>query len=167
MIFQHINGNSVLNIDRRSYDHNLRNDKPGGFWLSVKGSEPDWREWCAGEQFYTFNEPIGYVHEMDVDVTQLLVLNSYERLEKFHNEFAGRGTGLYGRNSVRWNEVANLCKGIVIAPYQWQARLSHIGWYYGWDCGSACIWDTSVISNVRCVDSFVKNVEERSLAFNF
>ena len=158
MIFEHICGRSMLVIDDRSYNHQSRWDKPDGLWLSVKGSDPDWREWCAMEQFYTFKEPVGYVHQVDVDLSNVLILDSYEKLKGFHKTFSGAGT--IERNRVKWDIVARHWKGIVIAPYQWRARLSYIGWYYGWDCGSACIWDTSIVSNPRLVETFHKQPQE-------
>ena len=46
--------------------------------------------------------------------------------------------------TIDWERVKEQYSGIIITPYCFDLRLDFI-WYYGWDCESACIWDTSIL----------------------
>lgn len=120
---------------------NRRNDKPKGLWVSVEG-KCDWREWCDAEQFRDIDNQSCFeiVLKDDADI---LVLDTVEKIINFNNVF-GDGTG-----GIRWEDVADIYQGVVIAPYQWDLRLSDsITWYYSWDCASGCIWDAQAIDLV-------------------
>ncbi|HSW39929.1 MAG TPA: hypothetical protein VLL97_10605 [Acidobacteriota bacterium] len=45
---------------------------------------------------------------------------------------------------IMWGEVAEKHTGIIVAPYS-RARSRTYLWYWGWNCASGCIWDTSII----------------------
>lgn len=115
--------------------------KPCGLWVSVEGNDDGWREWCATENFREESlltaTPIKLV-ERD----QTLVLSGSLDLLRFTREY-GVDTP-YGDKAIDWREVAKSYKGIIIAPYCWEQRLS-LRWYYPWDCASGCFWDTSAI----------------------
>jgi hypothetical protein len=116
----------------------LRGDKPNGFWVSVKGNR-DWPEFCYNEQWNL--ESFKHAFEIAlVDSARILHIDSYEMLCAFSKNYGNR-------DRVDWMRVASEYQGIVIAPYQWDARYS-LNWYYSWDVASGCIWDAKAISRV-------------------
>lgn len=118
----------------------LRGDKPNGFWVSVKG-ERDWPEFCYSEHWNL--ESFKHAYEITIDASaNLLKIESYDALQAFNQSFR------IDRDRVNWIRVAACYQGIVIAPYQWEARFS-LSWYYSWDVASGCIWDAKVITSVR------------------
>lgn len=109
--------------------------KPNGFWLSDCDEGDGWYEWCEKESFRQ-NHNIWRTTVM-VDMTNILLLNTALAIRYFHIKYGGDRESSY---SVDWAAVANKYSGIVISPYQWELRISDIGWY----CASGCIWDTNV-----------------------
>ena len=130
----------------RTYSQDKSRCKPTGFWLSV---DDDWRRWNDGEGCtYADADPVAF----DVDPTRCLWLRNVDDLDRFTNDYARENAPWrYGRHdfySLDWAPLTDLYAGIIIAPYQWGRRLDGeaSGWYYTWDCASACIWDLSAIS---------------------
>ena len=113
------------------------NFKPQGLWVSVKG-EDDWPSWCAREDF-----GCGAIcHRVELKPTaRVLILSTPECLDIFDRMYGD------GQQMIRWQEVAAEHAGLIITPYQWSRRFSHL-WYYGWDCASGCIWDASAIQSI-------------------
>ena len=75
------------------------------------------------------------------------LLQSTEESAEFAREY---GSDLFGdikrqfSNYIAWGEVAEKHSGIIVAPYS-RSRSKTYLWYYGWNCSSGCVWDTSVI----------------------
>ena len=141
--------------------------KPVGLWVSVKGDD-DWWWWChdrAGDDDEPF-EAESFAHAYRVHLApghNVLHIQSGQELEEFHTAYAAptefedhmaEHFGHFGEEFLRlrwpidWAKVALDCQGLIIAPYQWNHRLSMM-WYYGWDCSSGCIWDLSAIKSVE------------------
>jgi hypothetical protein len=132
--------------------------KPRGLWVTVPG-EDDWPSWCRSEDFRTDH----ITHATEVILrhdANLLHLSSSEGLRVFHNKYSRMPTYAEGRpdlafmrnGTIDWPEVAKSYGGILIAPYIWEVRLdTHIRWYYSWDCASGCIWDASMVKELRPV----------------
>lgn len=131
----------TLDVTRR-YEQSATDIKPHGLWLSV---DDDWQRWCEGEKL----NGEGLRHRTEIVISEgarILTLDSVYAIDRFTEEY--RHTILRDTlRSIRWTQVAEEYQGIVIAPYQWERRLtSHTFWYYTWDCASACVWDSSVLS---------------------
>lgn len=127
--------------------------KPKGLWVSVDG-EDDWESWCRSEE-YTIGS-----HRHRVTLVPdhgVLVLDTPIALLRFTDTYgADSRDGRFGysyMDFIQWSKVAADYPGIIIAPYQWSLRLdSRTDWYYPWDCASGCIWDASVVAQVKLLD---------------
>lgn len=139
MRFTHHARRANWTLDRtRKYEQPTKGYKPNGLWLSVDG---DWERWCREDGGHMF---LGeHTFEFTVDEGCVLWLKSGEDIDRFTDEYSASGDD-YG---VDWDRLQWDHGGIVIAPYQWSRRLS-VGWYYGWDVASACIWDLSTVHEV-------------------
>ncbi|WP_382307357.1 hypothetical protein [Herbiconiux sp. UC225_62] len=138
----------------------MTHSKPRGFWVSVQG-EDDWPSWCKSEGWGT--ERLVFEHEVTlVADANVLVIDSLDALVAFEAEWGIREEKSFTSPSrafehswvdvsINWPAFAARFSGIIIAPYQWQARLNH-DWYYGWDVASGCIWDLSVIASVTVIE---------------
>jgi len=148
--------------------------KPHGTWVSVPSDDrdDDWFSWCLHSDFV---QGLGdHVHRFELDMSRVLHIDSTEALDRFHRErcldprtveerardFRGRArskpSGVNDGDDaldalacfrIDWYAVAGEYAGIVIAPYQ-DARRHEYLWYYGWDCASGCIWDSSALRHI-------------------
>lgn len=133
--------------------------KTPGLWISVEG-EYDWISWCRSEHWEM---------ERFVCATQVILKSDHNvlwlktpgEIDKFTHEFV-KNTGTR-REDVQWKEVRNKWQGLIIAPYQWERRLSpNSFWYYGWDCASGVIWDHQAVEELKVLpppDMTVKEEE--------
>jgi hypothetical protein len=141
--------------------------KPNGLWFDVN---ENWRQWCEATEFRLEN--LRYRHTVTIlDSSRILFLRRAKDIDVFTRKY-GRNlshnirflqsaeeidvfTHKYGRdlsgdvqkafsNYIMWGEVAEKHSGIVIYPYS-RARSETYLWYFGWNCASGCVWDTSVI----------------------
>jgi hypothetical protein len=127
-------------------DERPRDHKPVGFWLSVPG-EADWKDWCEGESFNL--EGLKHVYEVTLKPdANVLVVDTLEKLDAFHTLYALKDPFEY--RAVDWSVLKRIHDGIIIAPYQYERRLT-LGWYYTWDCASGVIWNLNAIADVRPV----------------
>lgn len=124
--------------------------KPNGLWVSAEGviaDDWDWKRWCEAESFRL--ERLTYATEIhlkpDADILRINNLGDFGALEEAFGLPDSRSKG------INWERVANLWQGIIIAPYQWERRLSGSSWYYPWDCASGCIWDADAVTFVELV----------------
>lgn len=129
--------------------------KPKGLWLSVEDGSCSWEEWCKTEDF-NLSE---LEHKTEViidDMTRVLHLGRPEAIDWFTHRYVY--TYKQHLRFVDWMKVAGEHDGIIIAPYQWSKRLDPACmWYYGWDCASACIWNTSILSVNTNIKDMVHN----------
>lgn len=124
--------------------------KPAGLWLSVEG-EQDWESWCVEEDFGINRLKYRHSIELSKDSNVLHIDNS-DFLMKFGLLYRGYNDSPVNMY-LRWKEIAEEYQGIIIAPYQYSCRLElDTSWYYGWDCASGCIWDSSAIDNIRLLE---------------
>ena len=130
---------------RRKYTQDPGCFKPVGLWVSVEG-DMDWPTWCRAEGFYP--ERLAYASEIVVSHSSILHIDTLSALDGFTRVFGVGGQS----DKIDWPAVCRLWGGIVIAPYQWCRRMEYL-WYYSWDCASGCIWDRSIIKEVKRVET--------------
>ena len=128
--------------------------KPKGLWLSDE-DDYGWRKWCEDEEYGV--ERLALAHEITLaEDANVLHLSAAHELDDFTERYGAQLSGWplsqFGRvYAIDWQKVAVDYRGLLITPYQWERRLS-LGWYYGWDCASACVWDPAAIASVERVD---------------
>ncbi len=128
-------------------------DKPSGFWVSVLG-EDDWKTWCQAEDFRTGSLDNEHTVTLAPEARILLIdtLEGLHRFTRLYDCTPAADTRRYGwrGDRIAWDHLVNFYDGIIIAPYQWPARLANeTAWYYGWDCASGCIWNLEAIRTVE------------------
>lgn len=146
MILSHFTETPAFTLDpKREYRIELDNWKPAGIWLSDEVSNLGWRKWCSDEGFRQLQ--LKYEHTILCDAREWVVINNEDQFCAFHDEFQRPleiGDKFSAIQLIDWARVKKRYKGILITPYQWEFRLTHM-WYYGWDCASACVWDCSTL----------------------
>ena len=114
--------------------------KPNGLWLSDESDSDDgWHEWCLDQK--TFLDGLKYVSSFKlVETDSVLILEDYFDIRGLIRQYPSKELEDY----VDWERVRKKYKGIIISPYNWNARNNCL-WYYGWDCSSGCVWDLSCV----------------------
>jgi hypothetical protein len=126
--------------------------KPEGLWYGIDGS---WVQWCLSEDWGTNQKAFW---EIDLDESRLLRVSNLKQFSVFEQKYAGPDPLLEAypdlprptkfTHLIRWSAVAEGYGGVEISPYLWAMRLDR-AWYYPWDVASGCIWDLSMIREVR------------------
>lgn len=124
--------------------------KPHGLWFSVEDGE-GWREWCEGKQFGVdrLRCRTRIVLKQEASV---LWIATVEGIDQFQDEYGSSESwpSELDRVSIDWYRLAEDYSALIIAPYQWERRLSATGtWYYGWDCSSGVVWDADAIHKLE------------------
>lgn len=131
--------------------------KPNGLWVSV---EHHWKWWCEAEEFNLENLVVSYEVKLKKKAN-ILYLRTEEEVFEFAKLYPWLrkqwddpiGRDLCQAYELDWNKVKAKYQGIIIAPYQWNCRLSpKSNWYYGWDCASGCIWDLDCIKEFKLIE---------------
>lgn len=126
--------------------------KPQGLWVSVKG-ETDWAE-QGREMFGDGGFHYASLIELTADAN-ILRLSSVRQIDSFTEQYRCAADPRFPSISgsmIDWRRVAEQYQGIIIAPYQFERRLTpHTFWYYGWDCASGCIWNTAAVASVEAL----------------
>lgn len=132
---------------RRKYQLKSGPCKPDGLWLSDE-TDYGWKDWCKENNFrvHRVKKKISF----RCDTKTWLVIRNRKELLKFEKEF------LYSPikdfpdyKDIDYAKLKKRYGGILISPYQYRYRLkSSSGWYYTWDCASACVWDLSTIKRI-------------------
>lgn len=139
----HPRGKEFVFDQTRTYRQGSAWAKPSGFWLSV---DDDWRRWCVDDGMED------WIGDTEVEFALLepervFTITDAAGLLAFTEDYVG-DQDVY---RIDWQPLASQYSGIMIAPYIWECRLltSASGWYYPWDCASACIWDLSVLELIE------------------
>lgn len=122
--------------------------KPNGLWVSVDDVEDEsWPAWCRAEDFHTDHLTVRTRVSLHDDARILRLIGARD-IDEFAKMFA-KNDPRYDFNTygLDWHSVAVAYQGIIIAPYVFARRFTHL-WYYGWDCASGCIWDASAIADL-------------------
>ena len=144
MELTHYSPSPILKLDQRPYVQGRRPtrfEKPEGFWVSVDGPD-DWKQFCEAESFRL--EELAVPHRVILSKdARLLLISNLAEFDAFEEEYSSPDPILI-MGAIRWTEVAKKYQGIIVAPYQWERRMSS-DWYYPWDCASGCIWDIAAV----------------------
>lgn len=144
--------------------------KPEGLWVSVKGGDPDWPEWCESEDFRLEHLAV-CTRVILADNANIRIVNGEAELATFDEQYGtdyayGYGSSVAHRR-IDWIKLAEDYDGLIIAPYVWACRLpwrtdepTHryriSDWYYPWDCASGVIW------KARAIAAFEPQMEEKA-----
>jgi len=131
--------NRVLDLNKK---YNVgKTVKPNGLWYEIDG---DWIKKCSIDMPHMIRK---YNIILDIDLTNILVLDSYEKgvifYEKFNKDYG------HGQERILWEQVVKSYKGIEIPNIEILKRdiLKDTSWVVFWDVNSGCIWDLSAIKN--------------------
>lgn len=130
----------------RAYQQAADQLKPRGIWVSVLGDD-DWPSWCRGEGWGIDELAIEHAVTLSTDA-KILLIDTCEGVKGLTARFPATRQPWHYETLPDWQEIAAEYDGIIIAPYQWHARISPgTHWYYGWDCASGCIWNLEAIAD--------------------
>lgn len=115
--------------------------KPNGFWISPSEGSDTWYDFCKAEEFNLDGLRVKY--DVEIDLTNVLVIDTLKKFDDFEESYGKQLCDITKTSKVDWVSVCRKYSGILIAPYFWERRYRN--WYYGWDCSSGCIWDTSIL----------------------
>lgn len=142
--------------------------KPEGLWVSVKGGDPDWPEWCEGEGFRLEHLAVCTRVILASDANIRIVSGEAELLAfdaEYGFDYDYGGTVPFTHRRIDWVRLATNYDGLIIAPYVWSCRLPMelngrrkgvSDWYYPWDCASGAIW------RGRAIAAFEATMEEKA-----
>lgn len=157
----HYSNDYIDYLENREYPQTDLNwqAKPNGLWFSIEEVEEydklpnnyNWKEWCEAERYRV--EALIHSYQITLkDEAKILHLKTKEQILEFSKQYPLKTRDWdaeWDTYQLQWDEVKEKYQGIIIAPYQWDCRLSlESCWYYGWDCASGCIWD------IDCIKSF-------------
>ena len=119
--------------------------KPHGFWYSLND---EWKEWCTTEMPHWIF-PNNF--ELDIDMSKILLIQSTIDIIAFQKKYVIEGHHQYD-SFIDWGTVKKDYKGIEIQKYyhiKYMLGYNFPIWFYGWDVSSGCIWDLSIIKNIK------------------
>jgi hypothetical protein len=134
----------------RTYEQSDNWSKPNGLWYQIGNK---WNRLCninnKNAEFKNYKKHDvfqikKYNIVLDIDFTDILIIDTNEKLNEFDEKF--RGDTIY---SVKWSEVAKAYKGIEFP------KLKHLlgyKWMDSWDIDSGCIWDLTAIKDYSTND---------------
>lgn len=158
-----------ITLENRIYDQkdNDWHAKPSGLWFSVESENfpkhnYNWKKWCEVEKFRLEN--LRCVYEICLSTSSnILILKTANQIFEMAKKYP-YSREIWDTAELDWFKIKQEYSGIIIAPYQWDARLSmRSTWYYGWDCSSGCIWDTSVIEKFELLEEGILHETEQRL----
>jgi hypothetical protein len=152
----------LVNTARKNYDatrgyiqNPLFAQKPTGLWYSV-GNE--WMVWCKDNISDWLEEN---VWELNVVVSQILVIKSFEDLKRFQETYESHCEDNQF-SYIDWNAVSRDYSGIEIRNYKeiTEAFMLEdyfdLNWVTAFSCSSGCIWNLEAIRSVKrreiCMD---------------
>lgn len=128
--------------------------KPIGMWYGIDWS---WHEWCKSESFGGRGKND---FELELDMKNILVLNSVDKIRQFAETFGEYPEWMKNRpyfdgkpkdKYIDWKKVSQMYSGIEISPYQWKCRHEFM-FYYGWDVASGCVWNLNAVKSVTQIE---------------
>lgn len=163
----HYTDSPIEKLDIRDYPQSdlTWQAKPNGFWFSVEGVSSEshnynWKEWCECNEYRV--EALEFSYEIILhENSNILHLKTSKDILEFTKQYPLKTRGWdaeWDTYILEWEEVKKNHQGIIIAPYQWNCRLSlESNWYYGWDCSCGCVWDLTCIKEFIPINKELKD----------
>lgn len=133
--------------------------KPDGFWLSCELPDGDegvnWYDWCISEGFEIHR--LRHIYEVSIKPdNQILYLTTPDEVLKFSKRYSSgihlQVTNRTYKDRINWEPIHEKYDGVVICPYFWTLRTNlECIWYNSWDCSSGCIWNLSIIEDIKLI----------------
>lgn len=127
-------------MDNRDYVKRKSYRKPDGLWITTD-NENNWKDWCEENCFNLENLKVRNEFKI-IDTSKILYLETLIKFDMFSRSFS-----IADSCNINWEEVSNKWDGIIIPFYFYERRFDPI-WYYGWDCSTGCIWNTSILKEL-------------------
>ena len=121
--------------------------KPKGFWVSVD-KEYGWPEWCADNKFRDIKKQYHYriILAPDSNILHISTANDMKEFQKQY-QLGDLSANRFAFTGISWKDVSLDYQGIIISPFMPSVQYDNtVKWYYGWDCASGCIWDSSAVA---------------------
>lgn len=134
--------NKKIILDKRIYEQGTWM-KPCGLWITIDGDD-DWKQWCLQAEFR--EDYLKVKNEFKIVKTdKILLLETEIKFKMFTKLYVNENNSM----CIDWEKVASDYDGIIIPIYFYQYRLDNAYmWYYGWDCVTGCIWNTSIMKEL-------------------
>lgn len=130
------------------YTQYYNNYKPCGLWYSFGSEWADFVKNNLPEKSNTKNKII-----LNVNFKKILLLDSKEKCISFYEKYHYTGEEI-DFPEINWSLVADEYYGIEVKNFnnfrpESPKREKEIGWLYGWDVSSGCIWNMSAIKSYK------------------
>ncbi len=157
MILSHYSWNIFKFDSLKIYNNNNICLKPDGLWLSTN-NKYGWR-YIHIKSYYNLN--FGYETKFKIDTSNIIILDSYEKIEEFTLKYGVKYTHEFKEFNINtifdntmhidWNLVSKEYDGILCLV--WDEKSSNIPtkymWYSSLDCISCCIWNLKCVTQIR------------------
>jgi len=117
--------------------------KPKGFWYAF-GTE--WVDWVRSEM-PEWEKP--HLFKIDIDTTNILQLNNESDVHEFMEKYCDDKIKKWN-SEINWVKVSKDYSGFEIPDYReiYEYRDLYM-WISSFDISSGCIWDLSLITNIK------------------
>ncbi len=137
----HMSKNPIYKLEQKEYLQ-LPGSKPNGLWY---GFGKEWIDWIETGMPHWKGV---YIYEVYMDKSNILKIKGYSQIEDFTKEYILKDGQYSETYFIDWKRVSLKYDGIEINPYMWKYRLE-LGWYYGWDVASGCVWNLDKVKIER------------------
>lgn len=152
-----VNTDSTVLDLTRTYEQNIRRNKPRGLWYDLNDEWISWINRDKDREYLRQNS----IMELEIDLTKMLILETPEQLTELHSKY--KSEYFPGLEGLNWNDLVKDYAGIEIQNYrkikkdirslydtgtfyyEWSENL----WFILWDVSSGCIWDLSIIKSYK------------------
>jgi hypothetical protein len=153
--FKHYSNTKITKLTSKRQEHHDHLFKPVGLWISDE-DDYGWEQWCTDQGYSPGSNFLGeFVYDVELEPNaNILWIKHMHELLSFTNKYRHEQNQIFSNKDytmwLDWKTIAKEYDGIVITPYQYQARMG-IGttWYYPWDCASGCIWNKRAIKSIK------------------
>lgn len=128
--------------------------KPRGLWYACGDEWVYYLKNSAGmEHLY---EGARYLYQIHIRQSKILMVHTESDLKRLNLNFSAQGEEVQASWQgdedlfISWPRMAKRFSGVEISPVQYELRdTGTIGWYFGWDVASGCIWKKDAIHSVE------------------
>lgn len=120
--------------------------KPRGLWYACGDA---WLRWYDEDNLREWDGKIPpFTYEFDLDKSRFLLIHDAHGMHRFRDTYGVTGGDDLDPEwvDIDWRVVAKEYDGIQICPAQSKRGM---GWYYGWDVASGCVWRKRAIRGFR------------------